>query len=95
MPSFVCILGYTYPGMNIIMSKQTALRLPDATYDRLQALAGRTGRTATYYIKEAIEAHLDDLEDVYLAEQAAERIRGGEERTHTLDEVERELGLAD
>ena len=36
------------------MSKQTALRLPDATYERLQALAGRTGRTATYYIKEAV-----------------------------------------
>ena len=77
------------------MSKQTALRLPDATYERLQALAGRTGRTATYYIKEAIETHLDDLEDIYLAEQAAERIRRGEERTYTLDEVERELGLAD
>lgn len=73
------------------MSKQTALRLPDATYERLQALAGRTGRTATYYIKEAIETHLDDLEDVYWAEQAAERIRRGEEEVVSAEAFWREL----
>ena len=61
------------------MTKQTAIRLPEETYERLQALAGRTGRTATYYIREAIETHLDDLEDIYLAEQVAERVRRGEE----------------
>jgi len=77
------------------MSKQTAVRIPDQTYERLQALASRTGRTATFYIREAIEAHLEDLEDVYLAEQTLERVRRGEERTYTLEEVERELGLAD
>ncbi len=33
----------------------------------------------TYYIREAIVEHLDDLEDVYLAEQALERVRRGEE----------------
>lgn len=77
------------------MSKQTAVRLQDETYARLQALAEKTGRTATYYIREAIEEHLDDLEDIYLAEQTLARIKRGEERTHTLDEVELELGLAD
>lgn len=61
------------------MSKQTALRLPDTTYERLQTLADQTGRTATYYIREAVETHLDDLEDIYLAEQTVERIRRGEE----------------
>ena len=50
------------------MSRQAAVRLPDETYDRLQSLAKNTGRTATYYIREAIERHLDDLEDIYLAE---------------------------
>lgn len=73
------------------MSKQTTLRLPDATYERLQALAGRTGRTATYYIKEAIETHLDDIEDIYLAEQAAERIRRGEEEVISAEAFWREL----
>ncbi|ACL74300.1 DUF6290 family protein [Thioalkalivibrio sulfidiphilus] len=68
------------------MSKQTNVRLPDETYERLQALAARTGRTATYYIREAIEAQLDDLEDIYLAEQVLERIRKGEEQTLTSEE---------
>lgn len=62
------------------MSKQTAVRLPDEVFDRLQALAAKTGRTATFYIREAIEEHLDDLEDLYLAEQAVERLNRGESR---------------
>lgn len=77
------------------MSKQTAVRIPDETYERLQALAARTGRTATYYIREALEEHLEDLEDIYLAEQTLERLRRGEERTYPLDDVERDLGLED
>jgi len=77
------------------MSRQAAVQLPDETYDRLQALAKNTGRTATYYIREAIEQHLDDLEDIYLADQTLERLRRGEDRTYTLDEVEKNLGLAD
>ena len=77
------------------MSKQTAARLPDELNERLMTLARRTGRTASYYIREAIEEHIDDLEDIHLAEQTLERLKRGEERTHPLDEVERELGLAD
>lgn len=77
------------------MSKQTAVRIPDETYERLKALAVRTGRSATYYIREAIEEHLDDLEDIYEAEQVLERLRRGGERTYSMEEVERELGLAD
>jgi len=34
------------------------------------------------------------MEDLYLAESAMARIRSGEERTYTLDEVEAKLGLA-
>ncbi len=77
------------------MTKQAAVRLPDETFARLKALSSRTGRTATYYIREAVEEHLDDLEDIYLAEQVMERVRSGQEQTHSLDEIERDLGLAD
>lgn len=77
------------------MAKQTAVRLPDETYERLQALAARTGRTATFYIRQAIEEHLEDLEDIYLAEQVLEKLARGETRTYTLEEVERKLGLDD
>lgn len=75
------------------MSKQTAVRISDETYARLQALAAQTGRTATYYIREAIDEHLDDLEDVYLAEKTLERIRRGEETVINAEEFWR--GLAD
>ncbi len=76
------------------MSKQAAVRLEDETYTRLQNLASKTGRTATYYIREAIETHLEELEDIYLAEQTLEEVRRGKQRTYSLDEVERELDLA-
>ncbi len=77
------------------MSRQTAIRLPDETYDRLKQLAERTGRTATFYIREAIEQHLEDLEDCYLADRSLQMVRDGRESTYSLDEVERDLGLED
>jgi RHH-type rel operon transcriptional repressor/antitoxin RelB len=71
-----------------------SVRLDADTQQRLKVLAERTGRTTTYYVREAIEKHLDDLEDIYLADQAIEELRRGRARTYTLEEVERELGLA-
>lgn len=73
------------------MAKQTNVRLPDVTYERLKALAARTGRSASYYIREAIEEHLDDLEDVYLAEQTLERLRRGEDTVVSAEEFWRGL----
>lgn len=75
------------------MSKQTAIRLPDETYTRLQALSARTGRTVTFYIREAVEEHLRDLEDLYAAEQALIEHRHSGERALSLDELDAELGL--
>ncbi|MBZ0331019.1 MULTISPECIES: DUF6290 family protein [Halomonas] len=72
-----------------------ALRLPTEIEERLEALAKATGRTKSYYAREAILEHLDDLEDIYLAEKTLEQVRRGEMTTHSLDDVERELGLAD
>lgn len=72
----------------------TSVRLPKDAEKRLNELAAVTGRTKAFYIKEAILSQLDDLEDVYLAEGSLERIRKGEERTYTIDEVEKDLGLA-
>lgn len=72
-----------------------AIRLPEELESRLEALAKRTGRTKTFYAREAIEQHLEDLEDLYLAERVAKRIRAGKEQTSSLAEVEARLGLAD
>ena len=62
---------------------------------RLDALAQATGRTKTFYAREAILEHLDDLEDLYLAEKRLIEIRAGRSKTYSLEEVERSLGLAD
>ena len=72
-----------------------AIRLPKEVEDRLEALAKVTGRTKTFYAREAIVEHLEDLEDVYLAEQVLTDIRSGREQVYTLEEVELDLGLAD
>ena len=72
-----------------------ALRLPPEIEKRLDDLARRTGRSKSFYAREAILEHLDNLEDVYLAAQRLEDLRAGRSRTYTLDEVERDLGLED
>lgn len=70
-----------------------AIRLPSEIEDRLAYLARETGRTKTYYAREAILMHLEDLEDYYLAERVMEKVRKGEEILFSLDDVELGLGL--
>ena len=72
-----------------------AIRLPQDIEKRLEKLARRTGRTKTFYVREAILEHLDDLEDLYLAERALGRIRGGEEPTIPLADALKRHGLED
>jgi len=73
--------------------KQTAVRLSDETYERLQAIARKTGRTATYFIREAVEQHLDDLEDLQRAEDVLRQRQREGGRDLSLDELSRQLGL--
>lgn len=68
-----------------------SIRLPQDIEQRLNALAERTGRSRTYYIREAIEAQIADLEDIYLAEVALEDLRAGRDRVWSLDEVEKDF----
>lgn len=70
-----------------------SLRLPSDLNQRLGHLAEKTGRSKTFYMLEAIKQHLDDLEDLYLAEQRLLDVRVGRSTTHSLDYVERSLGL--
>jgi len=72
-----------------------AIRLPADVENRLDVLAKATGRTKTFYAREAILEHLDDLEDLYLAEQRLIDNRAGKSKTYTLDEVVKSLGLED
>jgi len=70
-----------------------AIRLPEKIEKRLERLAKRTGRTKTYYAREAILKHLEDLEDLYLAEKRLADIRAGRTKTIPLEEVMRRHGL--
>ncbi len=72
-----------------------AIRLPAEIESRLEALAATTGRTKTFYAREAILEHLDNLEDLYLAERALQEIRAGKVKTTPLADVMREYGLED
>lgn len=44
-----------------------AVRLPAELEKRLEKLAKKTGRTKTFYVREALADHIDELEDVYLS----------------------------
>ena len=66
-----------------------AIRLDPTVEKRLGALAAKTGRTKTFYAREAILAHLEDLEDTYLAVKRLKRPG----KTRSAEEVKRELGL--
>lgn len=66
-----------------------AIRLPEDIEKRLADLADKTGRTKTWYARQAILEYLDDLEDYYLAESRVDEPRV------SLEEVERRLGLED
>jgi RHH-type rel operon transcriptional repressor/antitoxin RelB len=60
------------------MSVPTSIRLSEATDERLNRLAARTGRSKSYLIKEAIEAHIEDMEDAEDAIEAyMEHVRSG------------------
>ena len=66
-----------------------AIRLQKEIEDRLERLAKKTGRTKTFYAREAILEHLGDLEDAYLALNRLEKPG----RIYSSSEVKRELEL--
>ena len=72
-----------------------SIRLDDELDARLERIARLTGRSKSFYVKQALEEQIRDLEDLYLARKIAKRVTDGRERLIPLDELERELGVAD
>ncbi|MEA3486266.1 MAG: TraY domain-containing protein [Thermodesulfobacteriota bacterium] len=64
-----------------------AIRLQPEIEGRLDALAKQTGRTKTYYAREAILKYLDELEDIYLSEKRLEDLRAGRSKTVPLEDI--------
>ena len=83
---------YTYIAKNK-EDTMLAIRLPVEVEARLEAMAKATGRTKTFYARQAILEHLDDLEDLYLAEQRLIDIRAGRSETVPLEEVMKRYGM--
>lgn len=70
-----------------------AIRLPEEIEKRLEELAKKTGRTKSYYVRQAILEYLEDMEDYYLVE---ERLKSfNEANTIPLEEIMKRYGLED
>jgi RHH-type transcriptional regulator, rel operon repressor / antitoxin RelB len=70
-----------------------AIRLPAEIENRLDALAKESGRTKSYYVREAILRHLEDMEDLIEAEKRLADIRSGKTKTIPLEDVMKKYGL--
>jgi RHH-type rel operon transcriptional repressor/antitoxin RelB len=72
-----------------------AIRLPEEIEKRLDSLAKATGRTKTYYARQAILMHLEDLEDLHQAEIELAKVRSGKSDLVSLEEIMKQYGMGD
>ena len=70
-----------------------SVRLSPEDEGRLEQLAARTGRSKTFYIREAIHEHLDDLEERYWADRVIREWEETGKKSRPADEAWAELGL--
>ncbi len=71
------------------------IRLPQQLDERLTLLAQKTDRAKSYYLIQALESYLEDMEDLFISNAVIERIKVGKEKTYSMEEVKRELNLDD
>jgi RHH-type rel operon transcriptional repressor/antitoxin RelB len=69
------------------------IRLEASLEKRLDTLAKITGRTKTYYVQRLIADHIDDLEDIYMAQKNLEEVKSGKQKVLSSDEMWESLGL--
>lgn len=67
-----------------------AIRIEPDMEKRLAKLAALTGRTKSYYVRQALLRHMEEIEEVYTA---LYRLEHPPERYLTMREVEDSLGL--
>ena len=69
------------------------VNLPKETEARLNAIAEISGRDRNFHAVEAILKHLDDMEDLYAAEQRMIDLQEGRSGTTPLEEVLKRYGM--
>ena len=77
----ICYTCHTYiTTVNLML----AVRIPEELETRLENLARLTGRPKSYYVREALHTHLEEIEDTYTALYRLEHPA----KRWTLDEIE-------
>jgi RHH-type rel operon transcriptional repressor/antitoxin RelB len=74
-------------------SSTLAIRLPDEIASELEELSRETGRSKSYYAREAIIRYLEDRADYLEAVRILEKCKG--KGRVSLEEIKRRLGLDD
>ena len=70
-----------------------SVKLPADLEARLNFIARQTNRPKSFYAIEALRMHIEDLEDIYLAEKAHKEFLLSGDKALTTEEVEKALGL--
>jgi RHH-type transcriptional regulator, rel operon repressor / antitoxin RelB len=73
----------------------TSIQLDPVTEQRLERLVRQTGRAKADYLSEWIANGLEEIEDAELAAAVMERVRKGQEKIYSAEEVRKDLGLDD
>ena len=71
-----------------------AISLPEKIEERLERLAKRTGRSKAYCARQAIIEHLEDLDDVVIADKRLDNLRTGKTRTVPLSRLLRKYRVS-
>jgi RHH-type rel operon transcriptional repressor/antitoxin RelB len=70
-----------------------ALRLPEEIEQRLEKLAVTTGRTKSFYARQAIIVHMDELEEQYWEDSVVKDWENSKQSTVSATAFKSELGI--
>jgi RHH-type rel operon transcriptional repressor/antitoxin RelB len=76
-----------------VVAVALSIRLTSEDEARLDQLARRTGRSKTFYVREAIHEHLDDLEERFWADSVVREWEESGKQSRPAQELWDELGV--
>ncbi len=76
-----------------VVSVAISIRLTPEDEARLEALARRTGRSKTFYVREAIHEHLGELEEQFWADSVVQEWENSGRQSRPAQELWAELGV--
>lgn len=69
------------------------IKIPVEIEERLATLAHKTQKTESFFVSEALERTLEDMEDAYLAESAYKRFKASGEEAIPIEKVMQEYDM--